>query len=63
MKIGKRTFLKLCGTATVALMPGIKLFAAKIYNKALRGVKPRSYPGRLKMLNIKKNGKRGDWQG
>lgn len=63
MDMRKRTFLKLCGTAAVALMPGIKLFAVKIYDKVLRGVRPRSYPGRVKPLNIAKMRKRGDWLG
>ena len=64
MKIKKRTFLKLCGTAAItAIVPGIKLFAAKVYNKVLSGNKPQNYPGRVKMLNIEKTKKRGEWQG
>lgn len=62
MKTGRRTFLKLCGTAVVAVLPGVRLFAIRVYNK-IRGVKPQFYPGRVKPLNIAKMRKRGEWQG
>lgn len=64
MKMQKRTFLKLCGiSALITIIPGIKLFSAKVHNKILKGVKPRNYPGRVKLLNIKKTEKKGEWQG
>lgn len=64
MKMEKRTFLKFCGTAAITgIIPGIRMFVAKTYNKVLKGNKPLNYPGRVKMLNIKRIEKRGDWQG
>ena len=63
MKMEKRTFLKLCGAATVTMIiPGIKLAAVKIH-QVLKGAKPRNYPGKIQLLNTEKTGKRGDWQG